>query len=168
MVPAPPSLPPHQRRSPARWWIAVLVMIVLGLAGLAGYLWVVNGQWQTQNDDLRVQTANLTDQVAGLTADNEALHVTIDEVQANLDGATGKVTALADSSAQARDKSAFLSELTESFSECASVQDRHIAHLRNASRYTASSLAAEGRDVDEYCDGVAQAYRDFLDQATAD
>ncbi|WP_430866989.1 hypothetical protein [Demequina aurantiaca] len=150
------------KRSRARVWVAILLVLAVALAALAAYLWVVNAQWQEQNDQLRTDVADLGAQVTETDAQVLALESDLADAQVNLDGATGTVTDLADASANAKDEAAFLSELAESFRECSEAQANHISHLQNASRYTASSLAAEGRDVEQFCDGVATTYDDFL------
>lgn len=157
-----PPLTAPTKRSRARLWVAVLAITTLTVAGLAAYLWVINGQWENQNDALRADVAGLSVRVDDTQAQIVDLEAQLDDAQANLDGATGKVTDLADTSANAQDQAAFLTELADSFQQCADAQASHISHLQNASRYTASSLAAEGRDVETYCDGVEEAHAEFL------
>ncbi|WP_062207825.1 hypothetical protein [Demequina oxidasica] len=158
-LPAPAS--PPAKKSKARVWVVVLAIVTAALAVLAAYLWVVNEQWQEQNDDLRTQVAALNAQVADNNTQILELQSDLNQAQENLAGATGKVTDLADSSANANDQAAFLTELADSFQQCAQAQASHISHLENASRYTASSLAAEGRDVSNYCSDVEQSYVDY-------
>ena len=155
-----PATPP-QRKSPTAL-IVVLLVTVASLTVLAAYLWVINSQWQSQNVELRQEVAALSTQVNESAEQIVALEAEVAEAEANLEGATGKVTDLADASANAQDQSAYLTELTESFSQCAEAQSNHISHLQNASQYTASSLAEEGRDVEQYCDDVQQSYSEFL------
>ena len=149
-------------RSGTRAWIIVLSLAALALLGLAGYLWVVNAQWQDQNTELRDQATSLQTNLDDAATQMEQLQSTLDKSNTDLTGATDKITDLADTSANARDQAAFLSEIADSFDQCVDAQASHISHLENASRYTASSLAAEGRDVEEYCDNVNSTYSDFL------
>ncbi|WP_152650581.1 hypothetical protein [Demequina aurantiaca] len=160
---SPPTAfsPPPVKKSHARGWVVVLAVVCAGLATLAAYLWVINEQWQDQNDELRTQVASLNADVAENNAQIQGLQAELTNAQENLEGATGKVTDLADSSANAKDQAAFLTELADSFQQCAEAQASHISHLENASRYTASSLAAEGRDVSNYCSDVEQSYLDY-------
>ena len=154
--PAPPT------RTHARVWVGVLTVASLALATFAAYLWVINTQWQQQNDELRVSVAELEGKVESSAAQVADLQSELLVAQANLDGATGRVTDLADTSANARDQVAFLTELADSFQQCSQAQETRIAHLQDASSYTAASLAAEGRDVKKYCDGVIDTYTEFL------
>lgn len=159
---APAFAPAPHKRSHARVWVVVLTVIALALGGLAAYLWSINGQWQDQNEALRTDVADLTTQIDDTNVQIMAVKSDLADAQANLEGATGKVTDLADRSANAKDQSAFLAELVDSFEQCALAQANHIIHLQDASRYTPSSLAAEGRDVANYCDSVEQSYADYL------
>jgi uncharacterized protein YoxC len=151
-----PQTPPRKRSS-----LAALIVAVVALAALAAYLWFVNSQWQDQNDRLRDQAAVLSTQVDEIRQANATLESQVEALVEERDGATATVTDLADSQANARDESAFLSEIVDSAFECADAQSNHITHLENSSRYTASSLAAEGRDISEFCSGVNDAYEEY-------
>lgn len=152
----------RSRRSKASIWVVVLLAVVVALTALVAYLWVINSQWQAQNEQLRAHVADLSEQVYDSAAHIAALEAEVAQAEANLEGATGKVTDLADASANAQDQAAYLNELTESFSQCVQAQRNHISHLQDASRYTASSLAAEGREVAQYCADVQRSYEEFL------
>lgn len=154
--------PRRRARSRARIWVVTLAIFVIALASFATYLWVVNTQWQDQNDQLRAQAAELSATLDQVGKDLDSAQLELTTAKTNLAGATGKVTDLADSSANARDQSAFLHELTDSFLQCEQAQAEHITHLESASLYTASSLAAEGREVKEYCEGVEASYNEFI------
>ena len=162
LSPAPPT------HTHARVWVGVLTVASLALATFAAYLWVINTQWQQQNDELRVSVAELEGKVEVSAAQVADLQSELLDAQANLDGATGRVTDLADTSANARDQVAFLTELTDSFQQCSQAQASRISHLQDASSYTATSLAAEGRDVKKYCDGVIETYTEFLATVESD
>lgn len=159
----PANLPEPMPQAPPRkpWRLGALIAAVIVLAALSTYLWLVNSQWQDQNDQLREQAAALSAQVDELYQANATLESQVEALGEERDGATATVTDLADSQANARDESAFLSEIVDSAFECADAQSNHITHLENSSRYTASSLAAEGRAVAEYCAGVNDTYEEY-------
>ncbi|WP_062134556.1 hypothetical protein [Demequina aestuarii] len=163
-APAASSERPRRGRRAVRaiGWTAAAAGVA-ALTGLSGYLWITHSQWQDQNDELRAEALELGDQLATATAELEATVTELSTTQSHLVVAKEKVSTLADQDANATDDLTYAEDMVEQFRICADERAELVGYLKQASRYTASSLRDAERSIDDFCDDIDSAWTEHLD-----
>lgn len=137
---------------------------VAALAAFSGYLWLTHEQWVDQNEELRTEALELGEQLATARAESEANAADLAQTQAQLDEAKNTISTLADEDANASDDFRFATDVIEQMRTCAEERDELIGYLKQAERYTASSLRQAESSIDEYCQEVEDAWETYLEE----
>ncbi len=133
----------HERR-----WVKVAVRTLLGaslvgLAALSAYLWMVNGQWIEQNDQLRAEALELGETLATERAEAELQAEQLALIGSQLDSATARISDLANEEANAIDDRKLLESLVENYRFCSDQRQTIIDVLTDSRLYFPGSSAAQ-------------------------
>lgn len=134
------------------------------LVALSGYLWLTHDQWIDQNEDLRAEALTLGEEVAVARAEAEANAEALDETQSQLDEAKNTISTLADEDANASDGLRYATDVIENLQLCADERAELIGYLKQAERYTASSLRQAESDIDDFCQDVEESWETYLEE----
>jgi len=174
----PIILPVHQH--PRVWMLlsAILGIFLIGAIVLAGYLWNVNGKWQTQVDDLTQAGYDLGEKIADQQKQLDKLDASNILLNDQLGTAKDRVLTLSNEKAQSSDDAAFAHEqvllLTDQLSQgvavanqlnrCVEGEQQLITYIRAGATYTPQEINAFESSVNALCTAAIKANKD-LEQA---
>jgi cytoskeletal protein RodZ len=158
------SRPPLRERGWFTWTVRSLVgAVVVGLAALSVYLWMVIGEWSAQNETLRAEALTLGEMLAAerVEAEQQAEELTL--VGDQLQNATDRISDLANEEANAVDDRKVIENLASNYRDCAESRQELIDVLTNSNLYfPGKSNSQVEREITEYCEEVEDTHNDYL------
>lgn len=159
------AAPAGGQRRWVKWTVRSLVAAsIAGLAALSAYLWVVNGDWVSQNEQLRAEALELGETLANERAEAALQAEELALVGTQLENATTRISDLANEEANAIDDRNILENLVENYQFCSDQRQSIIDVLTNSSLYFPGSSAAQvERETTRACDEVNANFKTYLD-----
>lgn len=156
LSPAEPSPEPRKHRRAWTWvWRIVVTLVIVGLAGLSGYLVVVADKWSERVDELTAISTDLGQQVAQSKADAQTASAQRDDALTQLDELKERSTDLVNQEAQAKDNQSVLINYLDAMSSCASQRQELIDVLTDSRYYFPGKTNAQvENEITAYCNEV--------------